>query len=159
MAVMNVTAGNKAILRLGTQTQSVPGAAGGLVVPFMQDITVNASTGVVRYKTLDSASEKAFTTPSTNQITLNVLVDEDVFFGDGANATNSVANNGLFGTQNNKSNVHFSVAFEGQGSGARYIQGEGFLSGLAPTASQDGAVFITPITIEVDGDLSTDVTP
>lgn len=159
MAVMNVTAGQKAILTLGnTSVLATPGASGGLEVPFMQDITVNASTGVVRYKTLDSSSEKAFTTPSTNQITLNCLVDEDVFFG-ASNATNSIANDGLFGTQNSKNTVFFSVAFEGKGAtGLRYISGSGFLSGLAPTASQDGAVFITPITIEVDGNLSSALT-
>lgn len=153
---MNVTAGQKAVLTLGnTSVLAAPGAAGGLEVPFMQDITVNASTGVVRYKTLDSSSEKAFTTPSTNQISLNCLVDEDVFFG-AANTTNSIANDGLFGSQNSKSTVHFSVAFEGTGSGSTYLKGQGFLSGLAPTASQDAAVFITPVTIEVDGDLSKD---
>ena len=156
MAVMNVTAGQKAVLTLGnTSVLAAPGTAGGLEVPFMQDITVNASTGVVRYKTLDSSSEKAFTTPSTNQISLNCLVDEDVFFG-AANTTNSIANDGLFGSQNSKSTVHFSVAFEGTGSGSTYLKGQGFLSGLAPTASQDAAVFITPVTIEVDGDLSKD---
>lgn len=153
---MNVTAGQKAVLTLGnTSVLAAPGAAGGLEVPFMQDITVNASTGVVRYKTLDSSSEKAFTTPSTNQISLNCLVDEGVFFG-AANTTNSIANDGLFGSQNSKSTVHFSVSFEGTGSGSTYLKGQGFLSGLAPTASQDAAVFITPVTIEVDGDLSKD---
>lgn len=156
MAVMNVTAGQKAVLTLGnTSVLAAPGASGGLEVPFMQDITVNASTGVVRYKTLDSSSEKAFTTPSTNQISLNCLVDEDVFFG-AANTTNSIANDGLFGSQNSKSTVHFSVAFEGTTGGSTYIKGQGFLSGLAPTASQDAAVFITPVTIEVDGDLTKD---
>tara|TARA_Y100001937_G_scaffold39116_1_gene55584 strand:+ start:4222 stop:4698 length:477 start_codon:yes stop_codon:yes gene_type:complete len=154
MAVMNVTAGQKAVLTLGnTAPLAVPGVSNGLEVPFMQDITVNASTGVVRYKTLDSSSEKAFTTPSTNQISLNCLVDEDVFFG-ASNTTNKIANDGLFGTQNDKTTVFFSVAFEGTGSGSTYLKGSGFLSGLAPTASQDAAVFITPVTIEVDGDLT-----
>lgn len=153
---MNVTAGQKAVLTLGnTAPLAVPGVSNGLEVPFMQDITVNASTGVVRYKTLDSSSEKAFTTPSTNQISLNCLVDEAVFFG-AANSSNKVANDGLFGAQNNKDTVFFSVAFEGTGSGSTYLKGQGFLSGLAPTASQDAAVFITPVTIEVDGDLTKD---
>lgn len=154
MAVMNITAGDKAVLTLGnTSVLAEPGAAGGMEVPFIQDITVNASTGVTRYKTLDSSSEKAFTTPSTNQITLNALVDEDVFFGS-ANTTNSIANDGLFGTSNSKNTVFFSVAFEGTGSGGTKITGSGFISGLAPNASMDQAVFITPVTIEVDGDLT-----
>ena len=154
---MNVTAGNKAILTLSNVdiSSADPDSSTGLVVPFMQDITVNASTGVVRYKTLDSSSEKAFTTPSTNQISLNCLVDEAVFFG-ASNAANKIANDGLFGSQNDKTTVFFSVAFEGTGSGSTYLKGSGFLSGLAPTASQDAAVFITPVTIEVDGDLTKD---
>ena len=145
---MNVTAGNKAILTLSNVNlaSADPDSSTGLVVPFMQDITVNASTGVVRYKTLDSSSEKAFTTPSTNQISLNCLVDEATFFGV-SNTTNSVINDGLFGAQNNKTTVFFSVAFEGNTSGSTFLQGQGFLSGLAPTASQDAAVFITPVTM------------
>ena len=154
MAVMNVTAGNKAVLTLAnTSVLAEPGVAGGMEVPFIQDITINASTGVTRYKTLDSASEKAFTTPSTNQVTLNCLVDEDVFFGS-ANTTNSIANDGLFGTSNSKNTVFFSVAFEGTGSGGAKITGQGFISGLSPNTSMDSAVFLTPVTLEVDGDLT-----
>ena len=155
MSVINVTAGSQAILSLGnTSTIAEPDNAAAMQVPFMQDITVNASTGVTRYKVLDSSSEKAFTTPSTNQITLNALVDDDVFFGNSGVTNNSVATNGLFATSNSKTKVFFSVAFEGADSTDVYISGEGFISGLAPTASMDQAVWITPITIEVDGDLS-----
>jgi len=114
MAVINVTNGSSCILAIGNT--SVTGSIGGansLEVPFVQDVTVNASTGVTRYKVLDSASEKAFTTPSTNQITLNVLVDEDTFFGDQANTDNAVAANGLFGVSNSKTKVFFEVGFEG----------------------------------------------
>lgn len=155
MAVINVTNGSSCILAIGnTSVNGSIGGANSLEVPFVQDITVNASTGVTRYKVLDSASEKAFTTPSTNQVTLNVLVDEDTFFGDGANADNSVVRNGLFGESNSKTKVFFEVGFEGSTSGDKTISGEGFISGLAPTVSMDQAVWITPITIEVDGDLT-----
>lgn len=155
MAVINVTSGSQAIIAIGNSavTGSI-GGSGALLIPFMQDVTVNATTGVTRYKVLDSASEKAFTTPSTNQVTLNVLVDEDVFFGDGANTTNAVAADGLFGVSNSKTKVYFEVGFEGDGSGGKTISGEGYISGLAPTVSMDQAVWITPITIEVDGDLT-----
>lgn len=154
MSVINVTAGSQAILSLGnTSTIAEPDNAAALQIPFMQDITINASTGVTRYKVLDSSSEKAFTTPSTNQITLNALVDDDVFFGNAGVTDNSIATNGLFATSNAKTKVFFSVAFEGADTSDVYLEGEGFISGLAPTASMDQAVWITPITIEVDGDL------
>jgi hypothetical protein len=155
MAVINVTAGSQAILTLGnTAVLAEPDNASGLQIPFMQDLTVNASAGVTRYKVLDSSSEKAFTTPSTNQVTLNALVDDDVFFGNAGVTDNSVATNGLFATSNNKTKIFFSVAFEGSDSTDVYLSGEGFISGLAPTASMDQAVWISPITIEVDGDFT-----
>ncbi len=156
MAVINVTDGSQCILAIGNT--SITGSIGGansLDVPFIQDVTVNASTGVTRYKVLDSASEKAFTTPSTNQLTLNALVDEATFFGDGANADNAVARDGLFGVSNSKTKVFFEVSFNGDTGGtSRTMSGEGFVSGLAPTVSMDQAVWITPVTIEVDGDLT-----
>jgi len=146
MAVINVTNGTQAILTLGnTAPLAVPGAAGGLVVPFVQDITVNATPGTVRYSTLDSTSSSAFTTVNENSISLNVLVDETVMFGESGNTTNSVALNGMFDTSVNKTEVFFSVAVTGTGTtGDINISGKGFIGGLAPTASIDGAVWLSP---------------
>jgi len=160
MAVVNLTSGSQAILSISNTSLALaePDSANALVVPFMQDITVNASTGVTRYKVLDSSSEKAFTTPSTNQITLNVLVDDQVFFGNVAGTkNNSVETNGLFKTQNDKTRIYFSVAFNGSATGDDFLKGEGFISGLSPTASMDGAVWLSPVTIEVDGNLAKDI--
>lgn len=154
MAVINVTSGSQAILTLGnTSVLAAPGAAGGLVVPTVQDITVSATTGTTRYSTLDSTSSSAFTTVNENSISLNMLVDEDVFFG-ASNATNEVANVGLLSTSINKTEVFFSVAFEGADSGDYYVSGKGFLTGLTPTASIDQAVWISPMEIVVNGELT-----
>ena len=50
MGVLNVTAGSQAILTLGnTEALSLPGATDGMVIPFVQDVTVNAAPGIVRY--------------------------------------------------------------------------------------------------------------
>jgi len=81
------------------------------------------------------------------------LLDDDVFFGL-SNTTNSVANDGLWTTSNSKSEVFFSVAFEGADSGDYYISGKGFIGGLAPSASIDQAVWISPMEITVNGDLT-----
>jgi len=156
MAVINVTNGTQAILTLGnTAPLSVPGAAGSLVVPFVQDITVNATPGTVRYSTLDSTSSSAFTTVNENSVSLNLLVDETVMFGESGNTTNSVALNGLFDTSVNKTEVFFSVSVTGTGTtGDIYIAGKGFIGGLAPTASIDGAVWLSPCEIIVNGELT-----
>lgn len=154
MAVMNITAGSQAILTLGnTEALSLPGATDGMVIPFVQDVTVNAAPGIVRYSVLDSSSSKAFTTVNENSVSGNMLVDEDTFFGL-SGATNTVALNGLFATSTAKTKVFFTVAFEGADSGDHYIKGSGFIGGLAPTASMDAAVWLTPVEIIVDGELT-----
>lgn len=156
MAVINVTGGSQAILTLSNASAAAaaPGGTGGLVVPLVQDITVSPTTNTVRYSTLDSTSSSAFTTVNENTVTLNMLVDDAVFFGDGANVTNSVAADGLLGTSTGKVEVFFSVSFEGTDSGANYVSGKGFLSGLAPSASVDQAIWISPMEIIVNGELS-----
>ena len=152
--VINVTSGSQAILTLGnTSALAQPGAAGGLAVPLVQDLTLNTSPGTVRYSTLDSTASSAFTTVVENSVSLNMLLDDDVFFGL-SNTTNSVANDGLWTTSNSKSEVFFSVAFEGADSGDYYISGKGFIGGLAPSASIDQAVWISPMEITVNGDLT-----
>ena len=152
--VINVTADSQAILVLGnTSALAVPGAVGSLEVPLMQDLTLTTSPGTVRYSTLDSTASSAFTTVVENSVSGSMLVDDDVFFGL-SNATNSVANDGLWTTSNSKNEIFFSVAFEGTDSGDYYLSGKGFLTGLAPSASIDQAVWISPIEIVVNGDLS-----
>ena len=152
--VINVTSGSQAILTLGnTSALAQPGAAGGLAVPLVQDLTLNTSPGTVRYSTLDSTASSAFTTVVENSVSLNMLLDDDVFFGL-SNITNSVANDGLWTTSNSKTEIFFSVAFEGADSGDYYISGKGFIGGLAPSASIDQAVWISPLEITVNGDLT-----
>jgi len=125
-----------------------------MVVPNMQDVTINATPGTVRYSTLDLSSSRAFTTVNENSISLNVLVDETTFFG-GGDALNQVAVDGLLKTSIDKTEVEFSVAFEGSDDvGDYYVSGKGFIGGLAPTASIDSAVWITPMEIIVNGELT-----
>ena len=157
MSVINVTAGSQAILTLGnTEVLAAPAAVNGLVVPLVQDVTVSATPGTVRYSTLDSSSSSAFTTTNENEISFNMLVDDDTFFGNAALTNNSVAELGLLTTSINKTEIFFSVAFEGDTSTDNYIKGKGFIGGLAPTASIDQAVWISPGTIIVNGELTKD---
>lgn len=156
MGVINVTAGSQAILTLGnTEALSLPGATNGMVIPLMQDVTVNASPGTVRYSTLDSSSSSAFTTVNENSISGNMLIDEETFFGlASAGGLNITADSGLFDTSKNKTETFFTVAFEGSDSGDYYIKGKGFLGGIAAAASIDAAVWISPLEITVNGELS-----
>lgn len=157
MAVINTSAGSKAVLVLGASAANANVlASAGLTVPYMQDITINNSTGVFRWKTLDNTAESAATTPATNQITLNVVVDDKAFFGN-ASATDAIVNTGLYGASKNKTRVYFEIAFNGATAGQNYLSGSGFISGLAPTVNPDAPLWVTPVTIEVDGDFGSDV--
>jgi hypothetical protein len=122
----------------------------------MQDITVNNSTGTFRFKTLASGSESVVTTPATNQLSLNAIVDDAVFFGEGA-VNGSLVINGVLGTSKNKTKIGFRAYFDGIDTGSRYMEGVGFISGLAPTVNPDSPLWITPVSVEVDGDFTSTV--
>ena len=155
MAVINVSAGSQAVIMLGDSAANAnvaTGASDGLLLPQMQDITINNATGVFRFKTLDNTAESAVTTPATNQITINAVVDSNAFFGTGAGSIDTVVDSGLIGVSTSKTKVFFEAAFDGRDTGSKYLSGSGFISGLAPTVNMDSPVWVTPITIEVDGD-------
>jgi hypothetical protein len=98
MAVVNVSAGEEAVLHLAVTDDATAGNANlALVVPQMQDITVNNTVGVFRFKTLDNTAESAVTIPATNQIALNSVVDLTSFFGTGTGGDDDAKENGLFG--------------------------------------------------------------
>ena len=154
MAVINVSAGSEAVLHLAATEANAIVSANALVVPQMQDITINNSTGVFRFKTLDNTAESAVTTPATNQISLNVVVDKDSFFGTADGTSDTAVDKGLFGVSTDKTRVYFAAYFDGTDTGSKYLTGSGFISGLSPTVNMDSPVWITPVTIEVDGDFT-----
>lgn len=160
MAYINTAAGNEAVVEIynvsGANDTFDETAANVLTVPFMQDVTVNNSTGTFRFKTLDNGSESVVTTPATNQVSLNAIVDDLAFFGNSAGA-GGVITNGLFGTSNNKTKVGVRAYFDGTDSTSRYLQGVGYISGLAPTVNPDSPLWITPVTIEIDQELTSAV--
>lgn len=152
---INVSAANEAVLHLAAADAATANAsADALVVPGMQDITINNSTGVFRFKTLDNTAESAVTTPATNQLSLNCIVDSTAFFGTGTGGDDDAKENGLFGVSKNKTKVFFNVYFDGTDSASKFLSGSGFVSGLAPTVNMDSPVWVTPVTIEVDGDFT-----
>ena len=120
-----------------------------LTVPSLQDISVNATPGLFRWQELGFLSEKVVTTPSTNSINTTIVLDDTAFF------TGNASTAGIFDLTNEKTKVYFRLYWAGDGSGDRYIQGEGYLSALAPTVSPTAPVWTTPVTIEVEGNYET----
>ena len=147
MAYINVSSPtSRAILQLSTATIST--TSSGYVVPALQDISVSNSNGIFNWTQLDNQSQLSVATPATNQISGNIVVDSATFFA----ATNGV--DGIFDLSNNKTLVYFRVYFNGKTTGSKFLGGSGYLSNLAPTVNPTAPVWVTPIQISVDGDLT-----
>jgi hypothetical protein len=147
MAYINVSSPtSRAILQLSTATIST--TSSGYVVPALQDISVSNSNGIFNWTQLDNQSQLSVATPATNQISGNIVVDSATFFA----ATNGV--DGIFDLSNNKTLVYFRVYFNGKTTGSKFMSGSGYLSNLAPTVNPTAPVWVTPIQISVDGDLT-----
>lgn len=119
-------------------------------VPGLQDVTINNSNGSFRWKQLDQSGENVITTNATNSLSGNFVLDPSSFFGTGAGGGALQA--GIFKLSNDRTQVAFLIAPEGVTDGKALLMGTGFISALAPTVSADSPVFVSPITVEVNGD-------
>ena len=136
-----------------TLTLTVNGVAGDLTVPSLQDITVNASNDLFTWTTLDEPSKRNVATTSTNSLSMNLVLEQASFFGTNPASGTTSTELGIFGMSNAKTLVNFSLYLGDTSSSTegKTISGEGYITGLAPTVSADSPVWISPITITVDG--------
>jgi len=132
---------------------SVSGDTSDLVIPAIQNVTVNNSNDVFTWTQLDSGSKLQVATTATNSLDLNLVLDQTVFFGTGS-GTPVAINKGIFGLSKNKTLTHFSLYLGDTSSGGtgKTISGDGYITGLSPTVSADSPVWISPVTITVTGD-------
>jgi hypothetical protein len=132
--------------------------ASALNIAGLQNVTVNAANDVFTWTQLNSSAKKQVATTSTNSISMNLVVDDAIFFGTTLNstATGTIAEQGLLGCSRNKTLINFILKFvEGgsnQATADRYIKGVGYITGIAPTVSADSPVWVTPVTITVSGE-------
>jgi hypothetical protein len=129
--------------------------ATGLAIPALQDVTVNAANDVFTWTQLDSTAKLQIATTSTNSLSMNIVLDQDTFFGTGSPSTTAVTQ-GIFGLSKNKILVVFDLYLgdESDGSAGKTLSGSGYVTGLAPTVSADAPVWVSPITITVTGEYS-----
>lgn len=127
--------------------------ATGMVVPALQDITVNAANDVFTWTQLDETAKLQIATTSTNSLSMNCVLDQDTFFGVGSPASTAVSR-GLFGLSVQKTLIVFDLYLgdESDGSAGKTISGSGYITGLAPTVSADSPVWVSPVTITVTGE-------
>lgn len=133
----------------------------GMVVPSLQDITVNAANDVFTWTQLDAAAKKQIATTATNSLGMNLVLNQDKFFGTTGSGGTTAAASGILGLSTDKTRVQFDLYFgdESDGSAGKYISGFGYITGLAPTVSADAPVWVSPITITVDSDYTVSSTP
>lgn len=127
----------------------------GLVVPGLQDITLNAANDVFTWTQLDERSKLQIATTATNSLSMNIVLDQDAFFGSStATPAGGAANKGIFGLSTDKLLVEFDLYLGDTSSGGtgKTVSGQGYVTGLAPTVSADAPVWVSPITITVTGD-------
>lgn len=140
-------------LTLKIHHTSKSGDASGLLIPSLQDVTVNASNDVFTWTQLDAAAKKSIATTSTNSLGMNLVMSQDSFFGVGTPAATAVTQ-GIMGLSTNKTIVEFDLYLgdESNGDPGKTMNGTGYITGLAPTVSADSPVWVSPITITMDSD-------
>jgi len=124
-------------------------ANGPIVVPGLQDVTINNANGSFRWKQLDQSGENVITTNATNSLSGNFVLDPTTFWGTGGGSL--ADDDGIFKLSNDRVQVAFLIAPEGLVD-KTVLMGTGFISALAPTVSADSPVWVSPLTLEVNGD-------
>lgn len=144
------------------QTGNIEGA-NVLSVTCLQDITITSSTGVFSWADFCSVDMNKLPTPADNEVSMNIVIDNTGYFGANTLAAGA-SNKGVAYLSQNKTPIQFLVVWNYNAnvaavtdgnisslSNVAWSSGEGFITSLAPTVSPDAPVFVTPITIAVNG--------
>lgn len=157
------TTGTQPHIYLSTDTANVwDGSAAGIAawnfldVQCLQDITITNSTGVFSWTDFCSTDMNKITTPADNTIETNMVLDSVDFFGDGTTPAVDAPDYGVNGLSANKVYVQFVVVMDGENDtvGKYYYQGNGYITSIAPTVSPEAPVWVSPMSIAVDGVLT-----
>ncbi len=141
---------------LELKVYSLVGTDTGLIIPALQDVTINNANDVFSWTQLDSGSKFQIATTSTNSLNMNIVLDQEAFFGTGVDTTGFAEEDGVFGLSKDKIKISFDLYMgdEDNGDAGKTISGTGYVTGLAPTVSADSPVWVSPITISVTGDFT-----
>jgi hypothetical protein len=157
--LISTTVGNAAAIANGNITTS-----GALNVGCLQDITITSSTGIFSWTDFCSIDTNKITTPADNEISTNIVIDDVKYFGANVIAGGTAANIGINGLSQNKVEVQFKLIWNsantsGNVANAYFTSGVGYISSLAPTVSPDAPVWVSPLTIAVDGTMYSGINP
>jgi len=152
------TTGTQPVIVIGLNGANLANSAQAITVPFVQDVTITNSTGVYSYTTFSDVDTRKLSTPADNEISTNIVVDATTYFGSNTAGT-TAPELGIAYLSTNKSALDFKIYWNGTVAGAHYYEGEGFFTSLAPTTSPDAPVWVTPMTIAVDGAFGSGTVP
>ena len=144
--------GTQPVLEISTDTANVSNAAMSVIC--LQDVTITNSTGVYSYTSFCDTDTQKLPTPADNEISTNIVIDSAVFFGNGSATANTAAFYGLSDISVNKIPVAWKLYYNGNANGAFYSTGTGYVTSLAPTVSPDAPVWVSPLTIAIDGGIT-----
>lgn len=150
----------------GTQPVIVLQVSGGnisantITVPYIQDVTITNATGVFTYTTFSDVDQRKLSTPANNEISTNIVIDKEAYFGNANAAANTAANLGIANLSINKVSLDFAVYWTGQtvGNADPISTGTGFITNLAAKTTPTAPVWVSPMNIAVDGALTTGLT-
>jgi hypothetical protein len=85
----------------------------------------------------------------------NIVIDDLDFFGNTAAANTTAEFSGVAGLSSDKIKVQFKLVMNGGNATANafWYAGQGYISSVAPTVSPDAPVWVSPMSIAVDGPL------
>lgn len=144
------TSGTQPVIQISTYAN----LANSITIPFLQDITITNSTGVYSYTTFSDVDMRKLSTPADNEISTNVVLDDTTWFGNSAFTPSTAAPYyGLSDISINKRAVYFKIYYSGVTTGTNVTTGTGFITNLAPTTSPEAPLWVSPLSIAVDGGL------
>ena len=149
------TTGTQPILLVSANIANVN--ANSLSVTCLQDITVTNSTGIYSYTDFCSGDMNKITTPADNEVSTNMVLDGTVYFGNALATANTAPFYGVAGLSENKVNISWKLFLNGNANGAFYYTGTGYVSSLAPTVAPENPVWISPMSIAVDGPITSGI--
>jgi hypothetical protein len=150
------TTGTQPVIIIGLTGANLANSSVSITVPFVQDLTITNSTGVYSYTTFSDVDMRKLSTPADNEASTNVVVDNLAYFGNSAATANTAPFLGIASLSINKNNLDFQIYWNGTAANAYFYTGSGFITSLAPTTSPDAPVWVTPLTIAVDGAFTVD---
>jgi hypothetical protein len=164
------TGSTQPLIKISTAVNAATGVitwvdANDIFVPCVQDITITNSTGVFAYTAFQcqGGDTRKLTTPADNSISTNVVLDDTTWFGNsyGTSGPVYVANQAITAGLQFIADQNLLIGVriywddaDGVGSGKKYRECIGYLTEVAPTVSPEAPVWVSPLSIAVDGSFS-----